>query len=490
MSRVGNMGATAPRMRLDAARIESRATGRWIGEASDVASIEMRAIEIDSRACAKDSLFVALAGASADGHDFVRDAAANGACAALVQRDIEGSGIPLYLVEDVMAALARLGAAGRAAHRRAGGRLAAITGSVGKTGSKEMLAHAVTRLAGHCHASRASYNNDLGVPLTLAALPETDIPAVQEIGMNAPGEIARLAPMARPDVAMITRIADSHAEFFDGIEDIAEAKSEIFEGLAEGGVAVINGDDVFHARLAARAKACGADETITFGCGASCDFRLLEARTVPDGLAIRADLAGRPTEFALGMRAVHWAHNAMGVLACIEALGMDAARAAGELHDFRDLPGRGAVVNGRLGGARVRLVDDSYNAGPASMRAALVSLGDMPAQIMLLSDMLELGAASQEAHAALAPLIADIAPRLVVTMGDAMAHMAGALPASTTHIKAKTGQDAARAVESNARDGDVVFVKGSLGSGAHRAATALRHAMQSGAPAMEQSHAA
>ena len=221
-------------MRIDADTLAQRAGGSWAGPA--VAN-HVTSIEIDSRRCGKGSLFVALPGAQADGHDFISAAADLGAAAALVSRPANDTDLPMLVVDDVQHALTGLGASGREAHIAAGGRLAAITGSVGKTGSKEMLAHLLQ--PGGCHASRASFNNHLGVPLTLAALPETPVDAVQEIGMNAPGEISALSAIARPDIAVITRIADSHAGFFDSLDDIADAKAEIFDGLRDGGTCLL-----------------------------------------------------------------------------------------------------------------------------------------------------------------------------------------------------------------------------------------------------------
>jgi UDP-N-acetylmuramyl tripeptide synthase len=225
------MSAATPSMLIDAAELARRVEGTWLTPPGEVT---VTAVEIDSRLCAPGTLFVALPGQNADGHDYITAASANGAAAALASRDPgtlpHSITCPLLRVDDVEAALARLGAFGRAAHRLAGGHLVAITGSVGKTGSKEMLAHMLRRLGG-CHANRASFNNHLGVPLTLAALPDAPLAAVQEIGMNAPGEIRTLSALAQPDIAVITRIADSHAGFFDSLDDIAAAKAEIFDGL-------------------------------------------------------------------------------------------------------------------------------------------------------------------------------------------------------------------------------------------------------------------
>ena len=376
------------------------------------------------------------------------------------------------MVDDVEAALARLGAFGRAAHRMAGGHLVAITGSVGKTGSKEMLAHMLRRLGG-CHANRASFNNHLGVPLTLAALPDAPLAAVQEIGMNAPGEIRTLSALAQPDIAVITRIADSHAGFFDSLDEIAAAKAEILDGLTAGGTAILNADDAYFAFLGTRAKTAGASQINGFGTGADADARLLDVTADDAGMNVRADILGTGLTFRMGTRGQHWAHNAMAILAAVAALDLDVKQAAEYLHDFSELQGRGAISSGIFEGTVMTLVDDSYNAGPASMKAAFKTIATTPPQIMVLSDMLELGDAGTAAHAALAPTIATLRPRSVITIGPMMTAMAASLPGSIEHHAAETPDRATAALRVALRDGDRVFIKGSNGSGACRVAAAI-----------------
>jgi len=379
---------------------------------------------------------------------------------------------PLLMVDDVTAALAQLGAFGRAAHRMAGGHLVAITGSVGKTGSKEMLAHMLRQLGG-CHANRASFNNHLGVPLTLAALPDAPLAAVQEIGMNAPGEVRTLSTLAQPDIAVITRIADSHAGFFNTLDDIAAAKAEIFDGLAAGGTAILNKDDAYFAFLSARATAAGANRIIGFGTAIDADARLIDVTTDDAGTTVRADILGTGLVFRMGTRGRHWAHNAMAMLATVAALGLDVKQAAETLNNFSELPGRGAIYQAILDGKSMTLIDDSYNAGPASMKAAFTTLAATPPQIMLLSDMLELGDGSATAHAALTDGIAALQPRALITIGPMMAAMAASLPGSIDHYTADTPDMALAALRSALRDGDHVFIKGSNGSGACRVAAMI-----------------
>lgn len=467
------MSATNPGMNITADELAHRVDGTWLTPPGEMT---ITAIEIDSRQCATGTLFAALAGQHVDGHDYVAAAAANGAAAALVSRNPGDMSCPLLMVDDVEAALTRLGAFGRAVHRMAGGHLVAITGSVGKTGSKEMLAHMLRQLGG-CHANRASFNNHLGVPLTLAALPESPITAVQEIGMNAPGEITKLSALAQPDIAVITRIANSHAGFFDSLDDIAAAKAEIFDGLTDGGTAILNADDPYFTFLGSRASTAGASRIIGFGAASGADAQLLDIATDtgrPDaGMTVRADILGTTLTFRMGMRGHHWAHNATAMLAAVSALGFDVKGAANSLNNFIDLPGRGAISSGVYNGKSMTLVDDSYNAGPASMEAAFATLDEVPPHIMVLSDMLELGRSSEAAHAALAPAIVTLAPRCVITIGPMMARMASQLPGSIEHHSADTPAAALQALQASLVDGDHVFIKGSNGSGAWRVAAAI-----------------
>ena len=465
--------SAAQTMSLDATMLATRSGGNWI---SDPGAIITSSVEIDSRSCTKGSLFAALSGQHADGHDYLHAAAGNGAVAALVERATDEAPLPLLRVTNVQQALNSLGAAGRDAHAAAGGKLVGITGSVGKTGSKEMLAH-LLRASGGCHASRASFNNHLGVPLTLAALPAAPVPAIQEIGMNAPGEITALSSLARPDIAIITRIADSHAGFFDSLEAIAAAKAEIFDGLRAGGTAILNRDDAFFEMLAEHARNAGAGRIVTFGTDAEADFRLCDTSRGEDHMTVTASLNGASLSFTLGMRGSHWAMNVMAVLAALDALGLDARKAAGYLHDFNELPGRGAVSKGRFADVGITLIDDSYNAGPASMAAAFSSLAAAPPQVMVLSDMLELGDGTAAAHAALAPAITTLRPRLLVTIGQEMSRMAAALPCATRHRAADSAAHATQLLRNHIRDGDTVFIKGSNGSGAWRVAADLTSAM-------------
>ncbi len=437
-------------------------------------------ITIDSRKCRDGSLFVALPGTAVNGHDFVVAATQNGARAALVSRLINDPALSSHectqiLVEDTLQALGDLAVMGRIAHRQEGGLLVGITGSVGKTGSKEMLAHILRRMGG-CHANKASFNNHVGVPLTLATLP-TDAPvAIQEMGMNAPGEIGELSLMAGPDIALITRIANSHAGFFASLAEIAAAKAEIFDGLCGLGVAVLNRDDEFFDELLRRAKLAGAKRIISFGTTNDAEFCLLSSTTTKKGQEIEANCAGISLTFTLGMAAPHWSLNALGVLAVIKALGLDVVEAVSHLVDFSDLPGRGAQHHGIFEQKPITLIDDSYNAGPASMAAALTGLADRPPHIMVLSDMLELGDSTRAEHEALVPLLMRLKPREVITLGPEMDRMAKALKAACASVTCHHAEDSDKAyhlLASLIQANDRIFIKGSNGSGAQRVVSAI-----------------
>ena len=430
------------------------------------------AITIDSRDVTTNSLFVALPGSRADGHEFVIAAAEAGACAALVTHAVDNAICTQIIVDDCLQALSDMATMARLNQQMNGGRLVGITGSVGKTGSKEMLAHILRKFTA-CHANKSSHNNNIGVPLTLANLAETTPVAVQEMGMNAPGEIADLTLIAGPDIAIITRIADSHAGYFDSLADIAAAKAEIFDGLAGDAVAILNRDDEFFDDLSRRARLAGAQRIIGFGRHEEAEFRLVDAIVGEHGVTVTADIAGTPITFALGMHAPHWAMNALAVLAAVDALGFDCNVAASHLADFADLAGRGAISHGPFADATITLIDDSYNASPASMAAGLAGLAPHGAQILVLSDMRELGDGTAAAHAALVPIISEIAPRIMIALGPAMQAITPDLDTTITCHDAADSDDAIAYLRSHVETGDRIFIKGSLGSGSWRVAKAV-----------------
>lgn len=426
-------------------------------------------ISIDTRSLASGDLFVALSGPNFDGHDFVTGAFESGAAAALVSETGENSlnGRPGLIVADTLDALRALARAGRA---RTGAKIATITGSVGKTGTKEALAHVLVP-QGSTSYSKSSLNNHWGVPLSLARMPvDTDF-GIFEIGMNHPGEITPLVDLARPHVAVVTAIAPAHMEFFNSLEDIARAKAEIFTGL-DGGIAIINRDTEHFDLLAQSALATGADRIVSFGRNAQADMRLVECLSDTSGNTVEARWHGRTLNFRIGQPGVHWAYNSLAVLAAVDALGGDMDAAAVALASLPGLPGRGAVHVVPWGDGNIRLIDDSYNANPESMNAALKTLGHMPKdggrRVAILGDMLELGDISQTAHAALASQIAGNDIDIVYLAGREMAVLADALPAAALGGIADTADELLPVVLSGLQAGDIVTVKASNGIGLSR----------------------
>ena len=429
-------------------------------------------VAIDTRAIAPGDLFVALK-AARDGHDFVADALAKGAAAALVSHLPEGVApdAPLLVVPDVLAALEALGRAGRA---RSPARVLAITGSVGKTSTKDMAAVALAP-QGRVHAAEASYNNHWGVPLTLARMPRDTDFAILEIGMNHPGEIEPLARLARPHVALITTIAPAHLEAFDSIDGIAREKAAIFAGLEDGGTAVLPAD-LDHTPILR--DGTGNARIIAFGRNG--DARLMSAHAEDGATRVEAKIDGKPLAFTLASAGEHFAMNAVGVLAAIAALGADPSRAAAALQDWRPFRGRGGVED--LAG--VTLLDDSYNANPASLAAGLDTLARLRPgrRVAILGDMLELGADELALHRAIAgwPQMRDVA--LVHACGPRMRALMEALPAERRGHWSETAPELCARAGELVRDGDVVLVKGSKSSGVASVVDALRAARLSAAP--------
>jgi UDP-N-acetylmuramoyl-tripeptide--D-alanyl-D-alanine ligase len=411
---------------------------------------------------------VALKG-ERDGHAFARVAFERGAAGALVSELVDG---PYIEVPDTLAALERLGVAAR---ERAPARRAAVTGSVGKT-SVTQAVKAVLERAGPAHGSVKSFNNHIGVPLTLARMPRGTRRAVFEIGMNHAGEIEPLSRMVRPHAVAITTVGPVHIENFeDGETGVARAKAEIFAGLEPGGTAVLNADDRWFGLLSERAEAAGA-RVLRFGSGEGCEARLLDIEPQGTGSVVRARLEGRELEFPIAQSGRHWGLNSLCVLLLTGALevGLDTALAA--LEGFEPLAGRGVQreVSGPAGA--FVLIDESYNANPISMRAALATLGAHPARgrrIAVLTDMLELGGDAGAMHAALAGPIAEAKVDLVFCAGPLMWALWEALPAGRRGAYAESAAALEPLLTPEVRDGDVVMVKGSNGSRAGRLAAAL-----------------
>lgn len=434
-------------------------------------------ISIDTRTIRPGDLFVALKDAR-DGHDFVAQALDKGAAAALVSRVPEGvSGdAPLLIVPDVLPALEALGRAGRA---RTGARVLAITGSVGKTSTKDMAAAALSG-QGRVHAAEASLNNHWGVPLTLARMPRDTDFAILELGMNHPGEIAPLSRMARPHVAMITTVAPAHMEAFGSLEGIAREKGAIVEGLAPAGHAILPEDLTVTPILRDAADAAAA---IVVGFGRDGAARPLRSDVTADGTTqVRARILGETVDFTLASAGAHFVMNAVGVLAALSALGADVRQAAADLSRWQPYKGRGGVE--RVGG--ITILDDSYNANPASLAAGLDTLARLAGRkVAILGDMLELGPDENRLHADIAGYPALQGVALVHACGPRMRHLMDALPETKRGIWTETAAELCARADALARDGDVVFVKGSKGSQVARVVDAIRESRQTRAPGQD-----
>jgi UDP-N-acetylmuramoyl-tripeptide--D-alanyl-D-alanine ligase len=423
-----------------------------LGKAS--APFEVTNLVLDSRKARPGSLYLAVRGENKDGHDFIASAFENKAAAALVHRPVEAAG-PTLTVAHTQRALEDLA---RAARARSTGKIVAVTGSAGKTTTKEMLKLAFGAL-GKTHVSGASFNNHWGVPFSVASLPRDAQYAVFEIGMNHFGEIRGLVPLAKPHIAVITTIAPAHLEFFGNCDAIADAKSEIFEGLLPGGPALLPVDSPYCERLRTRAKQLGVTNILTFGSAACADGRLTHYEETAEGVRIRAEILGTSVDAMIGAPGKHIAANALAALTTVGVAGGDVVAAAAALKDFAALKGRGE----RIQAQGVEIIDESYNANPASMAAALALLAKAPGRkIAVLGDMLEMGPEGPALHAGLAPHLADA--DLVFLCGSLMQSLYDALPADRRHGYAANSKELAPLVAAAVKSGDTVLVKGSNGS--------------------------
>ena len=433
-------------------------------------------VSIDSRSIGQGDLFVALAGAR-DGHGFLDTAFAAGAVGALVSQPTTHASVR---VRDTFAALEALGQAAR--DRAPQVRRGAVTGSVGKTSVTQAIA-AGLRLAGRAHASVKSYNNHIGVPLTLARMPRDTERAVFEIGMNHAGEIGPLSLQVRPHAALVTVVGPVHVEnFTDGEVGVARAKAEIFDGLAPGGVAVLNADDKWFDLLSTTARDHGA-RVLSFGAHAHCDARLEGFAPSGEGAVVSARLHGQALSFPIAQAGAHWGPNSLAALLMFEALDVSLETGLKALKDFEPLEGRGAARQIAVRGGAFTLIDESYNANPLSMQAALIALAARPVQrrrIAVLTDMLELGPDAPLRHAELAAPIEAAGVDLVFCAGPLMRALWDALPASRRGAWAESAVALAPDVQAAVRAGDAVMVKGSNGS---RASLIVKALMQTAQPA-------
>jgi len=433
-----------------------------------VAAREVAGISIDSRTLGPGDAFFAIAGDNRDGHAFVESALKVGAALAVVaagKRDALPKAGSYLIVDDVLEALRDLAKTARA---RTDAKVIGVTGSVGKTSTKEALHLALSR-EGLTHASAASYNNHWGVPLSLARCPQQARFAVFEMGMNHAGEIGPLSRLVQPHIAIVTTVAPVHLEYFRSVEEIADAKAEIFEGLMPGGAAVLNCDNAQFGRLAERARAAKVGRIVCFGENEKADARLISCALQPASSTVRASILGEDVTYKLGAPGKHLVLNSLAVLAAAKLAGADLAIAALALADLTPASGRGTRIELNLPGGTALLIDESYNANPVSMRAALdllgqAALGPRGRRIAVLGDMLELGSEAASLHRALVePVIANHV-NLVFCAGAAMRNLWQTLPSDRRGGYAEDSQGLEPQVLDAVRSGDAIMVKGSNGS--------------------------
>ena len=417
-------------------------------------------VTFDSREVEPSFLFVALTGEATDGHRFLDQAVERGAAAVLVSQPTPH---PHVLVADTFAALEDLA---RAARARTSATVIGVTGSVGKTGTKEALAAALDRgEPGRTHKSVKSYNNHTGVPLSLARMPRDSRYAVLEMGMNHAGELAHLTTLVRPHVAVVTAIAPAHTAFFVDEAAIADAKGEIFAGLQSGGTAIVPFDSPHRDRLIA-AAAPHAARTVTFGSDPAADVHPLDTMRTERGTFVTAALGERTLSYTLAFPGAHWVSNSLAVLAAVDAAGGELALAGLALADLAELPGRGRRLRVVVGDGHATVIDESYNANPASMRATLAVLAEEPGRhVAVLGEMRELGDDTAAYHAALAAPIAAANVETVVLVGEAMRPLADTLDPAIETVHVADAAAAREALAGMLRPGDAVLIKGSNGVG-------------------------
>ena len=431
------------------------------------AAFEASGVTIDSRKLPPGALFVAFKGERVDGHDYVKQALAAGAAGALVEHVPQGLGsAPLVVANDVQEALAQLGRASRA---RTHAKIIAVTGSVGKTGTKEAIRVALAGV-GKVYATHGNLNNHIGLPLSLANLPQDARFGVFELGMNHAGELSMLTAMARPDIAVITNVEAVHLEFFANVEGIADAKAEIMEGLGADGTVILNRDNAFFERLAVKARARGL-RIVTFGEREGADCRLTDYRLQDMGAQIEAVIHGTPIAYRLGAIGRHWALTSLAALAAALAAGADLADAAAALAHFHEPDGRGKLMRLVLPNGDATLIDDCYNASPSSTSAAIAKLAELSAAlggkgrtIAVLGDMLELGTASENLHRSLLAPLSQHHIDKVYLAGSLMQNLYETLPPAMRAGHAESAKALASQVTQGVRPGDIVLVKGSRGS--------------------------
>jgi UDP-N-acetylmuramoyl-tripeptide--D-alanyl-D-alanine ligase len=425
-------------------------------------------VSIDSRTLKSGDLFVAVCGPDSDGHDYVADALAKGAAAAVVSGHPEAvsADAPLLRVDDTLAGLQALGMAARS---RTSAHVIAITGSVGKTSTKEALRLALSSGGLVAHASEASFNNQWGVPLSLARMPADSAFGIFELGMNHPDELEPLSRMVRPHAAIITTVEPAHLAYFKNIAAIADAKAEVFSGLEPEGTAILNRDNSFFGQLADAAERHGARRVLGFGHDPAAWAHIVDATTFSTSSSVSAEIGGKAITYTIGAAGRHWVMNSLATLATVAAFGGDLDEAASTMSQMTALRGRGERHQVPLGAGTIEVIDESYNASPPSMRAAIDMLGGAQPgaggrRIAVLGDMLELGPDSPRLHAQLARDIAYSRIDLVFTAGSNMARLSDALASGGRGPHCDKSTQLVTPLLDLLRPGDVVMVKGSLGS--------------------------
>lgn len=440
------------------------------GQALGQEQWQAHSVSIDSRSIEKNGLFVAIVGEHMDGHHYVVDALKKGAAAAIVHyvpENYQESDGALVLVEDSFEALQQLAAAARA---RFDGKVIGVTGSVGKTTTKEMIAQMLSE-QGVAYATKGNLNNHYGVPLTLANMPAEADYAVIEMGMNHPGEISPLSALSQPDVALITTVEAVHIEFFNSLHDIAEAKCEIFDGLSPEGTAIIFRDHPLFTFMQKQIAQRGLTQVRSFGEHAESDLQLKNAKLTAAGTEIEIAYQGKDYHMCLGMLGHHHALNVAAALSVVVAVGADIARAIKCLPKIKEAAGRGRRYQLQLPQGTVILIDESYNASPAAVAASIEVLGAIGKhhagrKIALLADMLELGDEAVSHHENLAKNILENNIDMVCTVGSLMRHLYDALPQDRAR-HCDNAKEALACIEPELKDNDIILIKGSHSMNMH-----------------------
>jgi UDP-N-acetylmuramoyl-tripeptide--D-alanyl-D-alanine ligase len=424
-------------------------------------------VAINSKDVNPGDLFVAIKGPKFDGHDFVKDAFSAGASAAVVDHwpDLLGRDAPILEVTDTKLALEELACASR---QRSNAKIIAVTGSVGKTSLKEAL-YLVLNEQGSCAVSLGNLNNHWGVPLSLSRMPANSEFGVFEIGMNHPGEITPLTKMVKPHIVIITNVELVHAEYFESLVNIADAKAEILVGLENNGICILNRDNDQFDRLHKAALSAGINTIVSFGMHAEAQARSISIKADCEGSNVDAIIGGKEFSYRIGNPGMHWVINSLSVLAAVDAAGGDVAKAAADLSNMKGLKGRGRVHSIDFAGGILVVVDESYNASPVSMRAAIKVLGKMLPEgrgrrIAVLGDMLELGSKTAAHHETLAHFLIKERVDLVFAAGPNMEILYNVLPSQMRGGLASNTKVLLDIVLSSIQPGDVIVVKGSAGS--------------------------